>query len=280
MIRQLALVLLALPALAVSGVPRDQCFPIERLPAEFRPRAEELLLQAMDREALFTIVGGLKPVSSGWLSTRIEVTKPDIESLERDRRILETFHSGGELVATLQPFWRVYEETRYLDGYFVHRPSLRETIRRHRDYFGFYGLTESSHPIQTIMAVEYDPSPQRERGYGYLFGYPDYAVDFFVRSGFEQRRTGQLVPRDFISIPVFERETNRFVYAVPKGHEMNDEDRRLRERAAPILAMYRELRPKYIGEGKPGIVQLIRDWFDDGSGRCSSATALRKALAR
>lgn len=264
-----ATLVLAQPA----GVPRSQCFPIESLPPVQRQRAETLLLKAMDGEALYTIVGGLKPMSSGWLSYRIKVDAPDVKAVESDRQILRTLRCGDEVFANLQPFWRVYEGQRYLEGTFFSRRSVADSIRRHQGFFGFYGITPSSDPVEAYMAFELDTSAQRNRGYGYLYGYPDHAVDFFVKAEVE----GKLVPRDFLSIPVYESETRRFVYAVPKGQAPMPDDEQLRRSAAPVLATYRKLRVRYIGAGKPGIVALVRDWFDDSSGSCSSETALKKA---
>jgi len=265
---------------ASVGVARADCFPIERLPAELRPRAEQLLLKIMDGEGLYTVVGGLKPMSSGWLSHRVSVEKPELADAERDRRILATFRSGEEIVANVQPFWRVYEGKRFLDGVIYHRSGVARAIRDHGSYFAFYGVTPSSEPVEAAMAFELDGTSQRNRGYGYLFGYPDHAVNFFVSADEEMRKTKKLVPRDFLHIPTFASATHRFVYAVPKGQAPNEADLRLRAEAAPILAMYRQLRPRYVGEGKRGIVALLRDWFDDGKGRCSSATALMKARSR
>jgi hypothetical protein len=52
----LLLVLLSFQALA-DGVPRAQCFPVEKLPPALRAKSEEMLLKALDTEALYTLVG-------------------------------------------------------------------------------------------------------------------------------------------------------------------------------------------------------------------------------
>jgi len=275
-----ALIAFGLVGTAPSGVPRSECFPVETLPIELRAEAEDLLLKILDGEGLYTLVGGLKPISSGWFGTRIAVESPQLDGADRARRIAQTFRSGQDIVASIQPFWRVYEGSRYLDGFIYHRKSVAETVRTHRQLFGFWGLSPHSDPVQVVMAFEVDATPRRSRAYGYLFGYPKHAVDFFVQSEQAQRATGKFVERDFISIPTFGAATNRFIYAVPKGHTPNDDDRTLRERADRILAYYRELRPKYIGTGKPGAARLLRDWFDDGTGRCSPETALAKVERR
>lgn len=267
----------ALLAANREDVARNEVFPIERLPAEMRGEAETLLLKAMDREALFTIVGGMKPMSSGWLSLRERVDKPDVPQMTRLRRILACFTVGDDVRAYLQPFWRVYGEDRYLDGVFFSRSAVDATLERHRALFGWFGVSAGSHPLEAVMAIDRDDTPRRNRAYGYLFGYPDHAVEFFTRSEEDYRKTRKIVPRDFRSIPTFSMAEHAFVYAVPKGDSVRPEDVALRDRAAPILAMYRQLRPRYIGSGKPGIVALLRDWMDDGKGRCSPQTAERKA---
>ncbi|NJM52355.1 MAG: hypothetical protein HC846_02550 [Blastocatellia bacterium] len=55
---------------------RTECFPFERLPPEKRKKAEDLLLKALDSEALYTIVGGLKPMSSGFASFQFTIREP------------------------------------------------------------------------------------------------------------------------------------------------------------------------------------------------------------
>lgn len=267
-----------LAVLALLPTTTPDCFPIERLPASLRPRAEALLLKILDGEGLYTLVGGLKPMSSGWLSLRFNVDAPDLAAAEKERQVLSALRCGDEIFANLQPFWRVYEGQRYLDGVIYHRGAFRRTIEAHSRFFAFYGVSPSSHPVEATMAFEVDATAQRNRGYGYLFGYPDHAVDFFVNSEAEQRKTKKLVPRDFLHIPTFGANEGRFVYAVPKGQPANASDLALRERAKPILAYYRRLRPRFIGAGKPGVVALLRTWFSDGNQGFSSEAALRKAM--
>ncbi len=281
MIRSLILILaitFSLSSARSQGVSRSECFPVERLPKELRPQAEELLLKLLDSEALYTLVGNLKPLSSGWASLRIDVDNPNLAEAEQLRQVLRTFRCGDELSANLQPFWRVFEGRRYLDAYLFNHRLVAEKIRQHQRFFGFYGVSPSSNPVEVLMAFEVDQTPQRNRGYGYLFGYPKYAVDFFVESEQVSRATKQFVERDFFAVPVFAGETGRFVWAVPKGHVPTSEDIGIKQQAAPILSYYKKLRTKYIGPNKAGVVQLLRDWFDNGKGQCSAQTAHQKAM--
>jgi hypothetical protein len=268
---------------ATRGVPKSECFPFERLPAALRPKAEELLLKALDSEALFTIVGGMKPMSSGFASYKINVKMPETKSLDEARQILTLFRCGDALFAEVLPFHRTQKtkdketnaetEIRYFEAVIFHRPTVETMVRTYADFFAPYGITPASDPFGIALIVEHDPTTARNRGLGYLYGYPKHAVDFFVASADEQGETKTIVPRDFINIPTFVSDSGRFVYAVPKGYKEAEVDNRVREKAARILAQYKKRRAAYIGEGKPGAAALLRDWFDDGKGNFSPANA-------
>lgn len=263
-------------AAQVAGVPRRACFPLETLPAELRAKSEALLLKALDSEALYTIVSGLKPMSSGFASFKFNVAKPDLIEIAQTRALLAAWRCGDDLHADVHHFEKIYdddktkEKIRFAEAFIFHRPALAEMIKQRADFFAPYGLTPNAHPIETLLAIEYADEGPRWRGYGYLFGFPQYAVDFFVAAGEEQSRTGKFVTRDFYSIPTLVANQRQFVWAVPKGHAESDDDRALKARAAPILAEYQKRRARYIGAGKRGVVELLRDWFDDGKGRCSA----------
>lgn len=307
-------VLTFLAAVPAQSVSRSECFPFEKLAVDQRKGADELLLKALDEEALYTIVGGLKPMSSGFRSIQIQTGLPKVtvaeaevavrdlgtkkpeeltseeksrlsqskqalerrDALERadqTRAILAQWRCGDELFADLQHFAKQFDGKRFLDSLVINRPRLRTALSEKADFFSRWGITVNSHPLEIVYAVDTDETGARFAGYGYLFGYPDHAVRFFVQASDEEIFTGKFVTRDFISIPTVERETNNFVYVVPKGHIENEADKALKAKAAPILAAYRKRRAEYIGEGKKGVVELLRDWFCDAEGRCSPSNA-------
>jgi hypothetical protein len=151
-----------------------------------------------------------------------------------------------------------------------HRAAMRALIRRQALFFGSLGVTESTDPQSVVSAVENAPRAERWRGYGYLFGYPDEAVDFFVRAGVEGDSTKQLVPRDFRRIDTVRRYpatqdgppvNATFVYAVPKGAEETAGDRALRTAAAPRYQRYVQLRPRFIRADSTGAALLWRSWY-------------------
>ena len=151
-----------------------------------------------------------------------------------------------------------------------HRAAVRALIRRQALFFGRLGVTESTDPQSVVAAVENAPRAERWRGYGYLFGYPDEAVDFFVRAGVAGDSTKQLVPRDFRRIETMHRYpvapdgppvNPTFVYAVPKGADETPGDRALRTAAAPRYRRYLEMRPRFIRADSTGAVLLWRSWY-------------------
>lgn len=305
------LILLSTGVLQAQGVSRTECFPFEKLPAEQRKTAEELLLKALDSEALYTIVGGLKPMSGGFQSFQVQVNLPRVEFAEAEktvreldaktaenltaeeksrlnqarqaverRRTLEKisetknifthWRCGDDLYADVQHFSRVFEGKRHYDTIVFSRSSLRRKLSEKADFFSRLGIAENSHPLEVLYAVEYNETSSRFAGYGYLFGYPDYAVRFFVQASDEERFTGKFVERGFVSLPTVAGE-NRFVYAVPKDHTQNEADKTLRARAEPIFNDYKRRRAEYIGEGKKGVVEMMRDWFCNPQNQCSMA---------
>jgi hypothetical protein len=260
-------------------VPCSACFPVEALTTEERSLAEALLLKALDGEALYTMIGELKPMSSGFASFRVSASEPtseELSNLETQRRLLSVWTCGEAFYAGLHHFATVHEGRRYIDAVLVNRPLLRKVLGERVGFFGGFGLTGSAHPLEVLLAVEYSPQLARLRHYGHLFGYPDHAVDFFVQAADSQARDGRFVERDFLRVPTYRMNEGRspFVYAVPKGHTPNQADQAIAERAAVILAAYRQRREAWVGEGRPGIFAMLRDWFDDGKGRCSPAQVM------
>lgn len=85
----------------------SECFPIERLPAALRPRAEEVLLKLLDSEGLYTVVGGMKPMSSGFVSLYFATDKPDTAKLDELRQVLQALHCGPSLRCDLLVFHTV-----------------------------------------------------------------------------------------------------------------------------------------------------------------------------
>jgi hypothetical protein len=251
----------------------SECFPVERLPAALRPKAEETLLKLLDSEGLYTVIGGMKPMSGGFVSLYFPVEKPDTAKLDELRQVLSVLHCGPSLRCDVLVFHTPSAGKRYAEAVVFYRPAVGQLTRTYESYFAPLGLTPLTDPLEVVLTVEHFEGAPRNRGLGYLYGYPKAAVDFFVAGQEEYALTKKITPRDFRQIPTFGRETGSFVYAVAKGAPETDEDRQLKAKAGRILAEYTKRRERFIGPGKPGVVALLRDWFTNAKGECAPENA-------
>jgi len=247
--------------------PDTPCFPLESLPHAERDAAEDLFLRILDSEALYTVIGGTKPASSGFVRFSIEVEQGSAAEVDRHRRLLESFRCAGAVFATVHHFAKTWENPktgrreRPYEGIVFALEPLRQLVQNHAPFFSRLGVTEHSHPVEILMAVEYATDGDRWRGYGWMFGFPPAAVDFFVEAGLRQQQTGDFVRRRFVSLPTFARQERGVVYAVAENALETESDRAFRQSIEATLAEYRRRRERYVGPGKPGVARLLRDWF-------------------
>lgn len=266
----------------LNAVSPADCFPMEQLAPADRALGERWLLEALDKEALYTVAADLKPATLSFLAGRISVTDPsteELESLRQAARIVASWRCGGDLGAVVVPGTVVMDGKRVVHVVLFRRSGIRTVIEDFAPVFGGAGIVPELAAEPVLATVEMLPPPLRHRAWGHLLGYPAYAVDFFARADEQQRAGGDpsvkgIVPRDFISVPTFARETNHFVWAAPKGHQENEVDRSLRARAAPVLARYRELREQHIREKGGGVLALVRALLceQDRCGQPASST--------
>lgn len=235
--RRLALAVLPLLLAACAAPP-------SRPVAAPTPATAALLAKALDGEALFTIAGGLKPVSEGFFSHSIDVAAPDLWPIAEARAALAVWRNDT-LWADVHPFHDVHGGKRAVRGYVVHRQALAELLRAQSAFFAPYGLGPDTHPAEVFAAVERMPKLDRHRGFGLLFGYPAHAIEFFLAAEVAQEQGGPGPKRRFVQIPTFAAPTGRFVYAVAADAPELPADRDLAAAAAVRLARYRELRSAF-----------------------------------
>jgi hypothetical protein len=269
-------------AASLSQVGTEACFAVEGLPPEKRAKADSILAAGLDNEALFTLASDpqrglpLKAISS-LTQRRLAVARPDsipsgareatdpdhpglaeLRELQAVIRALEC----GPIRAVLLPYRATQDSTRTVQVVVVHQDRLDEILARDAAFWGQWGLVPGADPATVVTVVEYEDSGARFRGYGYLFGYPEHAVTFFTEAAAEMAATGNFVTRDFFQIPVHSRETGRFVYAVPEGHEPVAEDLAIQAEAARVLEAYRARRPAFTNpDGTLRAVELVRAWY-------------------
>ena len=199
-----------------------------------------LILAAADHEALYTLAGGLKPMSSGIWTGSFDVGSPDLKEMRSVRAALEPLRN--EIwYADVQVFDHVHDGERSMQAYVIHRAAFARVIDRFDAFWSRWGITPETHPPEVIAVVDRMPRADRWRGYGYLYGYPAGAVDFFVRAGLEAddgREVGPGKDRRFVQIPTYAAETGRFTYAVPLDHTLTEEDDALADKAGRVLRAY------------------------------------------
>lgn len=265
------LLLLGLWAAAgVMAAPKG-CFDDTQLPTEDRKKAVDILWHALDREALFTYAGGLKPTSIGFFATRISALGDEgLEEIEQVRRLMPAFGCPGLFAAELHHSNFVVDGKRYMQSVVFHLPHLQSALRRHADVFAPYGITPNTNPMEVMLAIQYARGGDSSLMLGNILGYPTDAVDFFYASSREQSRTGQFVRRSFLSPPVF-KNLNHFVWVVPEEHSRSAAEEQVFVCAEEVLSAYKERRERYFGEGKAGPFALLRDWHDEGFPQCGAA---------
>lgn len=147
--------------------------------------------------------------------------------------------------ADVQVFDNIHDGERSIHAFVVHRGALSRMIERFEPFWSPWGITPCTHPSEILAVVDRMPRADRWRGYGYFFGYPVDAVDFFVEAGLaaeDGREVGPGKDRQFIQIPTFAAESGRFTYAVPPDHVHTAADEALASEARRILNAYSERR--------------------------------------
>ena len=252
---------------ATRGDASAPCLATASLDSADRHALDRLLLRLGDGEALYTLAGGPKPVSSD-LDRTVRVA-PTVDDVALAALACGDVGAFVQLHAT--PFPTGGDTlVRAASVIVYHRARLRAAIGERAAFFARLGVTADTDPRDVLFAVETAPRAERWRGYGHLFGYPDEAVDFFVRAGITGDSTRTLVPRDFRRIPTVRRVAAArgapptlatFVYAVPKDAPPSAGDRALAAAAAPIHAEYVARRARAIGADSLGALALWRGWW-------------------
>ena len=219
---------------------------------------QQLVLRALDRGPVFTLLGDIKPMSSDIWQMRLDSPDLDLAEVDRVRRLLKVFNDERTYsdVITITHTLKS-TENRTLQAVVFDRIALARTLKRHGSFFGAYGITESSHPLHVAVTVEHMPPLERERGYGYLFGYPDHAVDFFVEAQGKWNEKQEFVQREFIRIETY--GSNGTVWAVAKGETAHADSSLFVRKAEQINSTYRKLREQ-CGDDHTKLLAKVRQW--------------------
>lgn len=223
--------------------------------------ADSLLAYALDHEALYTLADTIKPMSSVKF-LRYAIAKDSIMQdgdavvIQNDSLInlIDQFNtvckelSNDTWQFVMVPFQRTEKNMRNLEIYVIRKDAFANKIKQYQSFFGQWGFTPNTNPAVVLSVIEYETKWDRNRAYGYLFGYPAYAVDFFVEANKMQQAdvNKKIIPRNFFAIPVFAGNQGYFTYAMPKTHQPNDIDSTIYNKAQSTLTKYQLIRSKYI----------------------------------
>ncbi len=238
--------------------------------------ADSILAYALDHESVYTLLDTIKPVSSvKFLRYKIAADSNTISGeshIVRDISLLDELKkyqkvcdvlSIGDWQFVLMPFAMTTNGDRNIEIYVVRKSKFRSMLEHKKHFFGQWGFTPDADPATVLPVIEYEKKYDRFRGYGYLFGYPDYAVDFFVEAAIHSDKDTsiKIVPRDFFAIPVFAGPKGYFTYAIPKGHRPTTSDSLTYYKAIKLLELYKTERSKYVNTtGEYNATALWMKW--------------------
>lgn len=234
---------------------QTECFNTANLTEKDRIFADSLLYDSLNNTGLHTFISDLKPMSDV-LSFRWAIESSEeneipslnyITEYEQLNRIAASL-SCGPLRAVITPFKVIFDGERYVQLRIVRTDAIERILAAYPEFWSQWAFASGSDPAVIIQVMEYEDRYDRFRGYGYLYGYPAYAVDFFVEAAKSQSETGDFVERDFMQMPVVSGRTGTFVYAVPKGHEKNEIDKEIERRAKENVATFNRLASDFYRE--------------------------------
>jgi hypothetical protein len=246
--------------------------------ARERHLLDSILQYGLDHEALFTLLGDVKPMSSVVSFTypiannnSLRRTSGEILNRAEHGRYLDELRSIQQLMNRLDfpdlrfivvPYQNAQGDKRIVQVSVVKISSLDSLLRKQESFFGQFGLVPGADPNVVASVIENAGIYERYRGYGYLFGYPDHAVDFFVNASLVLDTSGKFIDRKFFNIPVHAGKEGYFVYANPADYAPGPVDSAIYYKAHDVLTHYEKIRDKYMNaDSTLRADQLLRDFF-------------------
>ena len=241
--------------------------------------ADSVLQYGLDHEAIYTLLGDLKPMSSlitFWypIANADTINKTEWKIVDREKQgtYLDKLSAVQKAISKLDlpdlrfvlvPYQAAQGDTRIVQLSVVRVSMLDSLLKAKETFFGQYGLVPGVDPVVVMSVVENARRYDRNRAYGYLFGYPDYAVDFFIEAMVKSVEENTLMPRNFFQIPVYKGDSGYFVYAYPKDHIPSAAvDSTLYHKANGVLKDYKNIRNNYLkADSTLNAYQLLKDYL-------------------
>jgi hypothetical protein len=232
----------------------------KKLSAEEKSIADTLIMKALDNEGLYTVIGQLKSMSTvrdlrlsiaqkdssiKGAASVTDINSSDLLKLKKYQRVVNAL-DFGDLKFIMSPFKISQNGQRYIQINLYRRSLIDSLISVNQSFYGQFGFVSGTQAEILINTTEYESKYDRFRSYGYLFGYPEHAVNFFVDASISNDQTGVFVKRNFFQIPVHSNIKGHFVYALPLDSKPGPIDSAIYKRAEHSLNIYRSLRKEYM----------------------------------
>lgn len=236
---------------------------------------DSILQKGLEREALYTLISDIKPISSlsmytfpiantdsvAYISGQAFDEQENQKYLEKIKKIQEGLNQLNipDLKFFVLPYKGANKKEKNIQLYVARQSAVDRMLKEHRHFFGQFGWVEGVNPEILVTANEYGYKYDRLRGFGYLFGYPAHAVDFYTEAEYSYDTKKEFVKRKFFQIPTFERESGYFVYAYPSDYTPNVEvDSALYYKSVKVLNHFKTIQPNFKKEdGGLNAIQLI-----------------------
>lgn len=249
-----------------------------QMTAEQAHLLDSILQFGLDHEALYTLIGDIKPMSSlvafyypiantdSTLKTKgtvlnVEKNRPYLNELQNIQWLMNQLNFP-DIKFIVLPYQAAQKESRIVQLSAVRISKLDSLLNKQQSFFGQFGLVPGTDPVVVLSMIEGADRYERNRGYGYLFGYPDHAVDFFIDASVSYDKTGEFVKRKFFNIPAYAGKEGFFVYANPADHTPSSIDSTIYYKSQKILEDYRSIRSNYLNpDSTIQAYKLLQDHF-------------------
>lgn len=221
-----------------NGTKRHQCFPVEYLPSELQVVATYLLSSALQSDALYTLVGGIKPLSI--LSS--EAIDHQLSQLNQDEieQVFEVLTIGKEISFVLNEQSKRYSPKQenspncpFYIIYIIHSGATQKCIQEIQEQIRGLNLAPNLSPKTLVKKVHETLDPRGPAAP--LLGYSS--------------------------------SENSYSHSIKKTHQNSTQK---------INAYYKNQIDPQIAH--LGALEAVRNWFDNGNGFCSTTEAYRKVL--
>lgn len=243
---------------------------VEAVDPECRQLANRILTEVLEAEGLYTVVGGLKPMSSVSLQSYSREAKVDAAELRR--RYEPAARALCDEHTTYRMRFNDRGTPRWAEAWVFQHNLIRAKIREHAAILAHERLSAGM-PMEVLVdrVLRYD-FRDPDQVIGLLYGFPEHAVDFFChpqKYGADHDVSPVGTDRRGIRIPTY-REGGYFVYVVPMRAEATDTDVHLISSAWPILTEYRRRRALHLTGETVDAVGLLREWIREIGGEVST----------